>query len=113
MTAPFGSGFDGLVHSNRLLQAAASVSEEKLPWPLKTVYNHGSRFHARASKVEPLAQTISLARPKGLIWKQLEAVGDWAIRFPANDGVVFTMSSAAAVRARPMTGSMRCARAIS
>lgn len=40
--------------------------------------------------MEPLAQTISLARPKGLLWKQLEARGDWAIRFPANDGVVFT-----------------------
>lgn len=40
--------------------------------------------------MEPLAQTISLARPRGLVWKQLEATGDWAIRFPANDGVVFT-----------------------
>jgi AraC-like DNA-binding protein len=40
--------------------------------------------------MEPLTQTISLARPRGLVWKQLEAVGDWAIRFPANDGVVFT-----------------------
>jgi AraC-like DNA-binding protein len=39
--------------------------------------------------MEPLAQTILLARPKGLLWKQLDASGDWAIRCPANDGVVF------------------------
>jgi AraC-like DNA-binding protein len=44
--------------------------------------------------IEPLAHTISLAHPKGLIWKHLEAHGDWAIRFPANDGVVFAYLSA-------------------
>jgi AraC-like DNA-binding protein len=39
--------------------------------------------------VEPLTQTITLAHPKGLIWKQLEATGSWAIQFPANHGIVF------------------------
>ncbi len=39
--------------------------------------------------MEPLAQIISLTRPSGLVWKQLEASGSWAIRFPANNGVVF------------------------
>jgi len=40
--------------------------------------------------VEPLAQTIVLGHPRSLLWKQLDASGDWAIRFPANDGVVFS-----------------------
>jgi len=42
------------------------------------------------SATDPVGQIISLAGPKGLIWKQLEAAGDWGVRFPANDGVVFT-----------------------
>jgi AraC-like DNA-binding protein len=42
-------------------------------------------------KLDPLAQTIALLRPRALLWKQLEASGDWAIRFPANDGVVFSL----------------------
>jgi AraC-like DNA-binding protein len=41
--------------------------------------------------LDPLAQTIALLRPRALLWKQLEASGDWAIRFPANDGVVFSL----------------------
>lgn len=40
--------------------------------------------------MEPLTQTIDLAGPKGLLWKRLEASGDWAIRFRANAGVVFS-----------------------
>lgn len=31
-----------------------------------------------------------MARPSGLVWKELEAWGDWAVEYPANDGVVFT-----------------------
>jgi AraC-like DNA-binding protein len=38
---------------------------------------------------DPIGQMISLAGPRDLIWKQLEAAGTWGIRFPANDGVVF------------------------
>ncbi len=38
---------------------------------------------------DPIGQIISLARPRELIWKQLQATGSWGIRFPANDGVVF------------------------
>jgi len=40
--------------------------------------------------MDPLSQIIALLRPRALLWKQLEARGDWAIRFPANDGVVFS-----------------------
>ena len=41
--------------------------------------------------MDPLAQTISLLKPEALLWKQLEARGDWGVRFPANSGVVFSM----------------------
>ena len=39
--------------------------------------------------MDPLSQTIALLRPRGLLWKQFEARGDWAVRFPAHDGAVF------------------------
>jgi AraC-like DNA-binding protein len=32
-----------------------------------------------------------LLRPEALLWKQTEVNGDWAFRFPANSGTVFTM----------------------
>jgi AraC-like DNA-binding protein len=36
-----------------------------------------------------LSQTIALLRPRGLLWKQFETRGDWAVRFPTHDGAVF------------------------
>jgi len=39
--------------------------------------------------MDPLSQTIALLRPRGLLWKQFEARGDWAVRFPSHDGAVF------------------------
>jgi len=39
--------------------------------------------------MDPLTQILALLRPKALAWKPLEIAGDWAIRFPANTGVVF------------------------
>jgi AraC-like DNA-binding protein len=44
--------------------------------------------------VDPLAQTIDLLRPKALRWKQLEATGDWCLRFPATNGVAFCLVQA-------------------
>jgi AraC-like DNA-binding protein len=41
--------------------------------------------------LDPLTQTIALLRPRSLLWKQMEARGDWAVRFPANDGAVFCL----------------------
>ena len=39
--------------------------------------------------MDPLSQTIALLRPRGLLWKQVEARGDWAVRFPTHDGAAF------------------------
>lgn len=39
--------------------------------------------------MDPLSQTIAMLRPRGLLWKQFEAGGDWAARFPSHDGAVF------------------------
>ena len=39
--------------------------------------------------VDPLTQFVELLRPKGLLWKEMIGRGDWAWRFPADDGVVF------------------------
>jgi len=39
--------------------------------------------------MDPLSQTIALLRPRGLLWKQFEARGDWAVRFPTHEGAVF------------------------
>jgi AraC-like DNA-binding protein len=41
--------------------------------------------------LDPLTQTISLLRPRALLWKQLDASGRWSIRLPENDGVVFCL----------------------
>src|ERR1700749_2239593 len=41
--------------------------------------------------MDPLSQTIALVRPRGLLWKQLEARGNWGVRFPPNGGVVFSL----------------------
>ncbi len=41
--------------------------------------------------MDPLTQTLALLHPRGLAWKLAECAGDWAIRFPANDGVVFCL----------------------
>jgi AraC-like DNA-binding protein len=41
--------------------------------------------------LDPLTQTLALLRPQGLLWKQGEARGDWAVRFPANRGAVFCL----------------------
>jgi len=43
--------------------------------------------------MDPLAQVIQLVRPSGLLWKEMVALGDWAVRFPANPGVVFSFVS--------------------
>lgn len=39
--------------------------------------------------MDPLGQTVSLLRPKALLWKQMQANGNWTVRFPASAGVVF------------------------
>jgi AraC-like DNA-binding protein len=44
--------------------------------------------------LDPLGQTVALLRPKALLWKQMQANGDWAVRFPANRGVVFCFVAA-------------------
>ena len=41
--------------------------------------------------MDPLTQTITLLRPRALHWKRREAAGDWAVRFPANNGAVFCL----------------------
>ena len=39
-------------------------------------------------------QTVALLRPKALLWKQMQANGSWAVRFPAGTGVVFCFVAA-------------------
>ena len=41
--------------------------------------------------LDPLTQTIALLRPRGLLWKQADVRGDWAVRYPAHDGAVFCL----------------------
>jgi len=41
--------------------------------------------------MDPLSQTIALLRPRGLLWKQLEARGPWAARFPSHTGAAFCL----------------------
>lgn len=41
--------------------------------------------------MDPLTQTIALLRPRALLWKQADAVGDWAVRFPSHDGAAFSL----------------------
>jgi len=42
-------------------------------------------------ELDPLSQIVALLRPSALLWKQSEARGRWAVRFPANRSVVFTL----------------------
>jgi len=44
--------------------------------------------------LDPLGQTVALLRPKALLWKQMEANGDWTVRFPASAGIVFSYVAA-------------------
>jgi AraC-like DNA-binding protein len=44
--------------------------------------------------LDPLGQTVALLRPKALLWKQMQANGSWAVRFPAGTGVVFCFVAA-------------------
>jgi AraC-like DNA-binding protein len=44
--------------------------------------------------MDPLSQIVGLLRPRALVWKVAKARGDWAIRYPANDGVVFCLIAA-------------------
>lgn len=39
--------------------------------------------------MDPLTQLVALLRPRALLWKQMIATGEWAVRFPPNDGVAF------------------------
>jgi len=41
--------------------------------------------------LDPLSQIIALLRPSTLLWKQTDAYGHWAVRFPANSSVVFCL----------------------
>lgn len=45
----------------------------------------------RASRLDPLSQTLSLLHPRALRWKCLEARGPWRIDFPGHDGIVFCL----------------------
>jgi len=48
--------------------------------------------------MDPLTQTIALLRPRVPAWKQLEATGDWAFRFPAITGIAFCLVAAGRCR---------------
>ncbi len=39
--------------------------------------------------MDPLSQAIALLKPQAIAWRILEGRGDWALRAPANDFVVF------------------------
>jgi AraC-like DNA-binding protein len=41
------------------------------------------------SDMDPLSQAIALLKPQAIAWRILEGHGDWALRAPANDFVVF------------------------
>jgi AraC-like DNA-binding protein len=41
--------------------------------------------------MDPLAQMMKLLKPRALLWKQLDAAGDWIVRFPKADSVVFSL----------------------
>lgn len=43
-----------------------------------------------AEEMDPLTQAMALLKPQGLLWKELEAVGDWVVRFPSTRGVLFS-----------------------
>jgi AraC-like DNA-binding protein len=44
--------------------------------------------------MDPLSHTLSLLRPQALLWKQARFNGDWAVRFPGNNGVAFCLIAA-------------------
>lgn len=48
--------------------------------------------------MDVLSQTITLLRPQALLWKVVEAHGDWALSFPGDDHVVFGQVIAGACR---------------
>jgi AraC-like DNA-binding protein len=41
--------------------------------------------------LDPLTEIIALLRPRGLLWKQAEIRGQWAVRYPENKGAVFCL----------------------
>jgi len=41
--------------------------------------------------LDPLTETVTLLRPRGLLWKQATASGEWAVRYPAHNGAVFCL----------------------
>lgn len=46
--------------------------------------------------MDPLTQLVELLRPKGLLWKEMVGRGDWAWRFPPDNGVVFGLVTSGA-----------------
>ncbi len=42
-------------------------------------------------KMDPLSQIVALLRPSALLWKETDAFGHWAVRFPANNLVIFNL----------------------
>ncbi len=48
--------------------------------------------------MDPLTQTIALLRPQAFNWKEAEAAGDWALRFPGATGVAFCLIGAGSCR---------------
>ena len=48
--------------------------------------------------MDVLSQIIALLQPQALLWKVVEAHGDWALRFPGDDHVVFGQVIAGACR---------------
>jgi len=55
-------------------------------------------FEFEIVRMDPLSQTLDLLRPQGFTWKEAEAAGDWAIRFPKTTGVSFSLIAAGACR---------------
>jgi AraC-like DNA-binding protein len=41
--------------------------------------------------MDPLTHTITLLRPRSLLWKQGDVGGDWTLRFPSTAGVSFSL----------------------
>jgi AraC-like DNA-binding protein len=55
--------------------------------------------------MDPLSHTIALLRPQALVWKQARYSGDWAVRFPANNGVAFCLIDAGTCRFQTAGGA--------
>ena len=55
------------------------------------IYPRNTEIDQRSSGMDPLSQTIALLRPRALLWKQLDARGDWAVSFPGATGVAFSL----------------------